>query len=69
MGCDDTLEPPTHGSNEPRTDGRRDYEIIALTPDGFMRRKCGNIRQLVVQAEWLLETGATKVGLYVHKNL
>lgn len=43
-------------------------EVIALAPDGFSRKQVGNIRQAVVQAEWLLETGAAKIGIYVTKS-
>lgn len=43
-------------------------EVIALAPSGFSRKEVDNFRQAVIQAEWLLETGATKIGIYVFKG-
>lgn len=43
----------------------REIEVIALEPKGFTSRKVANIRQAALYAEWLLETGATKISIYV----
>lgn len=43
---------------------RRGYEIICLEPKGFSTREVPNIRQAMCQVEMLLETGATKIGIY-----
>ena len=47
---------------------RREYDIICLAPEGFSSRKAANIRQAMCQVEMLLETGATKIGIYAQSH-
>ena len=47
---------------------RRGFDIICLAPEGFSSRKVANIRQAMCQVEMLLETGATKIGIYAQSN-
>ena len=63
--CDS--EPAQPSSLKQEVGMRRGFEIICLEPSGFSTREVQTIRQAMCQVEMLLETGATKIGIYALK--